>query len=183
MADFIQSRVTVVHEVSRGKPTSSEKETRPTIKEGNVGKKKESAKMDEKGILGRLGSASVKRRLANYTILAGQNTINRMFDGRIFSERYYGDVKSAQNIQNTKSVFNDAANMAKSAVGALITSGATGNPYILAVVALNMAVSIGQGRSQYLQQMEQYNRTRELELFISSKRNHRVNVGTYNRRR
>ena len=183
MADFIQGRVSIVHEVGQAKPTQNDKETKPRMITEEIKVNPKRKGREDKSWRQGMAAVSVRRRLVNMTIALGETSVNRKFDDAIFRENYYGDVKAAQRIQNGKVVFNSISGVVKSGAGAAVTSLALGNPALMGVWAVGVANDVGQRRIEYKRQVDVHNAKRDLDLYISNKRRERVNVDTYNRRR
>ena len=183
MAEMIQGQLTIVHTIKEGTPTgkgnptsagsSQETPQETPDKKDNITKK---------GMQGWLGSAAVKRRVANYALSAGQGIVNRMFDERIFNESLYGDRRSMQKIQNQKTFVNGLTTQAKSLIGAGISTVALDNPAIFALALSNVALGgINSIQNQNMQR-RQFEERRSAEMYEANRRRERVNVGVYNRR-
>lgn len=183
MADFIQGRVSIIHEVGQAKPTQDDKETKPRMITEEIKVNPKRKGREEKSWRQGLAAVSVRRRLVNMTIGLAETSVNRKFDDAIFRENYYGDVKAAQKIQNNKVIFNGFSGTVKSGAGAMVTSFALGNPALMGVWFMGDVIDKGQRRIEYKRQVDVYNAKRDLDLYISNKRRERVNVDTYNRRR
>jgi len=183
MAETIQGQLTIVHTIKEGTPTGKGNPT-------SAGSSQETPQetpdkkdnIDKKGVQDWLGSAAVKRRVANYAVSAGQGIVNRMFDERIFRESLYGDRRSMQKIQNQKTFVNGVTTQAKSVIGAAITTAALDNYAIMTLALANQAVGMINAIQNQNMQRRQFEERRSAEMYEANRRRERVNVGVYNRR-
>lgn len=184
MAQFLQSEVRLIHSIEATKPTDSETPTDAKGIDDEEGTPLDKAAKKEEGKLGAmLGRASVVRRMANMTLAAGESVINREFDKAIFAQTFSGNTRGAEKIQNKKTEINSYTNVAKSGVGAVVTTVALKNPAIAIIYAVNEVLKIGQNFANFQLQTAQYNEKRNLDLFLSEKRRDRIYFNSYNRRR
>lgn len=185
MAQFLQSEVRLIHSIETTKPTDSETPTDAKGIDDENGTPLDKAKKKEDGnkVLGMLGRASVQRRMWNMALSAGESMINRYFDKAIFAQSFSGNTRGAEKIQNFKTELNSYTNVAKSGIGAVITTVALKNPAIAIIYAVNEVLKIGQNFANYQVQLSQYNDKRNLDIFLSEKRKDRLYFNSYNRRR
>lgn len=184
MAQFLQSEVRLIHSIETTKPTDSETPTDAKGIDDENGTPLDKAKKKEDGskILGMLGRASVVRRMANMALSAGESLINREFDKAIFAQSFSGNTRGAEKIQNFKTEINSYTNVAKSGVGAVVTTVALKNPIIAITYFAGEMLKIAQNYANYQVQLSQYNDKRNLDIFLSEKRKDRLYFNSYNRR-
>ena len=185
MANFLQSEVRLIHTIENGKPTDSDTPTGAKGIDDETGEETlgKATKKEEGKLAAMLGRASVKRRMANMALAAGESVINREFDKAIFAQTFSGNTRGAEKIQNKKTEIASYTNVAKSGVGAVITTAALQNPAIAVIYAVNEVLKIGQNFANFQVQTAQYNEKRNLDLFLSEKRRDRIYFNSYNRRR
>lgn len=179
MADIIQSQINVVHTVEGGKPT--EDKIKPTETTATTTPQEESGTDDSK-LRNDLMSASVHRRVVNYTIAAVDRAVANHYDKKIFQENLYGDMRTAKVLQIKKQNYASASNVAKATAGAFVTSLAMGNPLVLMLQGYNI---LQNGIANSIQRADDARHFREKtqnDLYVSQKRQDRLIVGVYNRR-
>lgn len=179
MAEFIQGQLTILHKADGGTPT--EPTTKPTEE---IELDAEAINDEEiiKGTQSLLGSAAVKRRLANYTIAGAERAINQSFDNRLFQESIYGDSRGMKRIQALKQNVNKVTNEVKSLVGASITTVALSNSIVLTLHLVNMASNAMSNVVQRQEEMANFTHKTNIELYENRKNQQRLIIGTYNRR-
>lgn len=185
MAEIIQGQLNVVHRLEKKEPTGSGNPTAVGSQETNFKGKEEDINKDDvatKGARKMLGTTSIYRRLANYTIAGGERMMNRNFDEKLFRESLYGDKRSIKKIQNQKTLYNGMTNYVKSVTGSLVTSIALKNPAIVLLQMSNMLLMEGDKFLQQQTERRQFEGRSSIETYESNRRRERVIVGTYNRR-
>ena len=113
MADFIQGRVSIVHEVGQAKPTQNDKETKPRMITEEISVNPKRKGREDKSWRQGLGAVSVRRRLANMTIGLAETSVNRKFDDAIFRENYYGEKEIFNNDEMNKIIKNTVKSKCK----------------------------------------------------------------------
>ena len=183
MAEMIQGQLTIVHTIKEGTPTGKGNPTSAgSSQETPQETPDQKDNITKKGMQDWLGSAAVKRRIANYALSGAQSIVNRNFDERIFNESLYGDRRSMQKIQNQKTFVNGVTTQAKSLVGAGISTVALKNPVIFALALSNVAIGGINAIQNQNMQRRQFEERRSAEMYEANRRRERVNVGVYNRR-
>lgn len=183
MAEMIQGQLTIVHTIKEGTPTGKGNPTSAgSSQETPQETPDQKDNITKKGMQDWLGSAAVKRRIANYALSGAQGIVNRSFDERIFSESLYGDRRGMQKIQNQKTFVNGLTTQAKSLIGAGISTVALKNYAIMTLALANVAIGgINSIQNQNMQR-RQFEERRSAEMYEANRRRERVNVGVYNRR-
>lgn len=185
MAEKIQGELRIIHTVEQATPTNPQSPTEQTGTDNFGQTPNTDVNADDinlKGLKKVGGRVSIQRRLANYTIAAGEKYINRQFDNAIFKESLYGDSRSMAKKQQWKATTNEITNATKSIVGASITSFAVGNFWILGLQLANMASNVISNQANAMQRNNNFQEKARIEMFESNKRRDRVIVNTYNRR-
>lgn len=184
MADHIQAQIDIVHHIADTNPTDSSNPTQSKEIDNVTEQKKTIGRgEDNKDFIDWVTSTSVKRRVANTIMDAGQFAINYQIDKKMFQQTLYGNTRGANLLQNQKTNLNAWGNTAKSLVGGIITAVATENPLLFGIIATQQAVRYAQNFIQYKQQISQYNMQREKAIYESQFNKDRLVQGSYNRRR
>lgn len=179
MAEMIQGQLTIVHTIKETTPTGK---GNPTSAGSSEETPQETPDKKDNITKDWLGSAAVKRRIANYALSGAQSIVNRSFDERIFNESLYGDRRSMQKIQNQKTFTNALTTQAKSLTGAAISTVALKNKAIMTLWLANVAISGINAIQNQNMQRRQFEERRSAEMYEANRRRERVNVGVYNRR-
>jgi hypothetical protein len=192
MADFIQSRVYLIHKAQAAKPTGDTNPTKPKTggdatdqndkpiapktneKNGEVD--------DEAGVKRVVGSASVKRRLTNLALGTALNIGTLILQDMEFQRSYVGNTRGAQKVQQSKQIATGAVQIATSGISAGITAAALSNPYIIGIWLASEAMQIVNQTFNYFQQVKQYNMERDKEIYESRYTRERLVRDVYNRR-
>lgn len=183
MAETIQGQLTIVHTIKEGTPTGKGNPTSAGSSEETPQETPDQKdNITKKDMEGWLGSAAVKRRIANYALSSAQSIRNRSFDERIFRESLYGDRRSMQKIQNRKTFSNALNTQAKSLFGAGISTVALKNNAIFILALANVAIGGMNAIQNQNMQRRQFEERRSAEMYEANRRRERVNVGVYNRR-
>ena len=192
MADFIQSKVYLIHQTQAPKPTNDTKPTQPkTGGEANEANEKPIAPKtnerngevdDEAGVKRVVGSASVKRRLTNLALGTALNIGTLVLQDMEFQRSYVGNTRGAQKVQQSKQIATGAVQIATSGISAGITAAALSNPYIIGIWLASEAMQIVNQTFNYFQQVKQYNMERDKEIYESRYTRERLVRDVYNRR-
>lgn len=180
---MIQGQLTIVHTIKEGTPTGTNNPTSAGSTQDTPQETPDQKdNITKKGVMSFLGSTSVKRRIANYSLSGVQTAVNRSFDERLFRESMYGDRRGMQKIQNQKALVNQYTTIAKSLTGAAISWKALDNPVIFALSLSNTAMGFVNNMQNHTMNRRQFEERRSVEIYESNRRRERVNVGVYNRR-
>ena len=183
MAEMIQGQLTIVHQIKEGTPTAKGNPTSAGSSEETPQETPDQKdNITKRGMQDWLGSAAVKRRVANYALSGAQSIVNRSFDERIFSESLYGDRRGMQKIQNQKTFSNALTTQAKGLIGAAISTKALKNKAIMVLALANTAIGGMNAIQNQNMQRRQFEERRSAEMYEANRRRERVNVGVYNRR-
>lgn len=192
MADFIQSKVYLIHQTQAPKPTNDTKPTKSKIG-GEATEANEKPKApktnerngevdDEAGVKRVVGSASVKRRLTNLALGTALNIGTLVLQDMEFQRSYVGNTRGAQKVQQAKQIATGAVQIATSGISAGITAAALSNPYIIGIWLASEAMQIVNQTFNYFQQVKQYNMERDKEIYESRYTRDRLVRDVYNRR-
>lgn len=192
MADFIQSKVYLIHQTQAPKPTNDTKPTQPKTG-GEITEEQSKPKApqnntnngevdDEAGAKRVVGSVSVKRRLTNLGVNTALSAATYVFQEQEFKQNYIGNSRGAMKIQQKKQIVAGTAQIVTSAASAGFTAAALGNPYILAIYAVGQVVELSNRVLTYVQELKQYNMERDKEIYESRYTRDRLVRDVYNRR-
>ena len=192
MADFIQSKVYLIHQTQAPKPTNDTKPTQPKTG-GEITEEQSKPKApktnerngevdDEAGVKRVVGSASVKRRLTNLALGTALNIGTLILQDMEFQRSYVGNTRGAQKVQQSKQIATGAVQIATSGISAGITAAALSNPYIIGIWLASEAMQIVNQTFNYFQQVKQYNMERDKEIYESRYTRERLVRDVYNRR-
>ena len=192
MADFIQSRVYLIHQAQAPKPTNDTKPTKSKTG-GEITEEQSKPKApktnekngevdDEAGVKRVVGSASVKRRLTNLALGTALNIGTFVLQDIEFQRSYVGNTRGAQKVQQAKQIATGAVQIATSGISAGITAAALSNPYIIGIWLASEAMQIVNQTFNYFQQVKQYNMERDKEIYESRYTRDRLVRDVYNRR-
>ena len=192
MADFIQSRVYLIHKAQAAKPTgdtnptksktggdATDQNDKPIAPKTN---EKNGEVDDEAGVKRVVGSASVKRRLTNLALGTALNIGTLILQDMEFQRSYVGNTRGAQKVQQSKQIVTGAVQIATSGISAGITAAALSNPYIIGIWLASEAMQIVNQTFNYFQQVKQYNMERDKEIYESRYTRERLVRDVYNRR-
>lgn len=188
MANFIQSRVYLIHKTQATKPTDDKSPTRPSGDETPVKPKAPSnnasslKNSEEEGVLKLLGSASVQRRLLNIGSSVLTNIISHRSQDLEFKYRLAGDNRMSEKLQQDKQKDINIVQQATRGASMAITAVALSNPLILGAYFLSMFTDMANRLFTQNQAIQEYNAKREKELFESQYRRDRLVKTLYNRR-
>lgn len=191
MADFIQSRVYLIHSVQQPKPTENGKETKPKPNNEDGGTSKPKApstnKPNEKSIQEEVervvGGVSVARRSINIGMQVVSNVATLHFQDAEFKQQFMGDSRGAEIIRQQKNFAVGVVQIATSGASSALTAFALGNPLIIALWAGSQALNLINTMQNVKQQMDQYNQTTNRDMFNSRYSQDRLYRNVYNRRR
>lgn len=183
MADYIQSRVEIIHSTSEGKPTSTPKDTQATASDESSSKAGGASEGKQKGkILRHLGRGAVYRRLANLALNTIENQQDLKHNKLMFEQSMKGDRMGMVKLQNRQAEYKAYSSMTKGLVIASISARVMKNPVIVGIWAVSEGVDKFQQYQQVTERQRQQRERERVEMFVSDKRNERLRVGTYDRR-
>lgn len=191
MADFIQSKVYLIHRVEPAKPTTPQSPTKPLPPNADGTPQKattpptdtEIEKKTRDGVERIMGKVSLQRRIMNTTLQTAAKVANTMYDRASFNEQFIGNTRGAAIIQNYKEQTNKAIQFTTSLAGATITTVALGNPAIAGVWLAGQLINATMDFVNKSIQIEQYNRELTKTLYESQYTRDRLAINTYNRRK
>lgn len=192
MADFIQSKVYLIHQTQAPKPTNDTKPTQPKTG-GEITEEQNKPKApknntnngevdDEAGAKRVVGSVSVKRRLTNLGVNTALSTFTYINQNNEFIQNYVGNSRGAMKIQQRRQFATGLAQLGTSAASTGFTAAALGNPAIIAIYAVGQVMELANRTLIYFQEMKQYNMERDKELYESRYTRDRLVRNVYNRR-
>ena len=192
MADFIQSKVYLIHQTQAPKPTNDTKPTQPKTG-GEITEEQNKPKApnnnanngeadDEAGAKRVVGSVSVKRRLTNLGVNTALSTFTYINQNNEFIQNYVGNSRGAMKLQQRKQIVAGIAQLGTSAASAGFTAAALSNPYIIAIYAVGQVVELSNRVLTYVQELKHYNMERDKEIYESRYTRDRLVRDVYNRR-
>lgn len=183
VADFIQSKVEVIHKVEATKPTGDEKPTDPNVKsDDSVDDIRDNTIKGKGGVVKFLGKASVQRRLVTQSTMATNFILDLVAEEKARKEAMFGDVRAAQKIRNQQARRKAVTSYVSSLAVGVIMAKALRTPSLALFAVTNEAIKVGTTWLDITQRQRTQREKMQLDMFTSSKRRDRVIVGTYNRR-
>lgn len=181
--EYIQSRIELFHTTEGRKPTKNENETLPNSDPKKIGINEKKEDYGGRDVEKKLGKTAIIRRLSNYSFQAVDTAMVNRYNDRIFRASLSGDARSVIKERNQMNKARGTLSTIRQGVGVGITAVALRRNSLMAIYVLNQAVMTIQGIISQQQALDQYNELRTKEIFEASKRQNRIIVGTYNRRR
>ena len=191
MANFIQSRVYLIHKVQPAKPTEpskptvpdgNKKETLPSPPDNNTKESTANENQDEGGVLKLLGSASVQRRLLNLGLGITTQAVTYVMQDMEFKQSFIGNSRGAEKIQQQKAAIVSGIQFTNRTLSTAITAAALNNVAIYGVYAMSVISDVLGRLATQTQMINEYNANRTKELYENKYMRDRLIRDVYNRR-
>lgn len=181
MAEYIQSEVKVIHSVEAGSPTESGSPTEATVdvEDGGETPGDKATNLSERfqGIV----RGSVLRKGASILETTIVGAIDRGNLSNFHREALIGNSRGMSRIRNTMAITYAWKNTAMGTLGAAITGYAVKSKVVPILFFVNEALRMQQNYMNYQQQLQFQRDFDNIEMFISSKRQDRLIIGTHRR--